>query len=69
MIVTVYVEMMMVQNLNIVVSCSSGRLFAHGAIGCRIDPHGGLTGLFLIPASVTHLDGAYKRSLAANWKA
>ena len=47
----------MVQNLNIIVSCSSGRLFAHEAIDCRIDPHGGLIGLFLIPAMCYPLCG------------
>ena len=54
------------------------RAFAHGAMGRRIDPSwGGPIELFLIPASAPQRswyvlaclwDGAYKRTLAANWK-
>ena len=56
------------------------RAFAHGAMGCRINPSwGGPIELFLVPASAPRLvqqrpwyvlsclwDGAYKRTLAAN---
>ena len=63
--------------------CSSVvRAFAHGAMGCRIDPSwGGPIELNLVPASAPRLveqrpwyvlsclwDGAYKRTLAANRK-
>ena len=58
------------------------RAFAHGAMGRQIDPSwGGPIELFLIPASAPQLvyqmpwygqsclwDGAYKRTLAVNWK-
>ena len=58
------------------------RAFAHGAIGCRIDPScGEPIELFLVPASGPRLvyqrpwyllsclwDGAYKRTLAVNRK-
>ena len=58
------------------------RAFAHGAMGRRIDPSwGGPIELFLVPASAPRLvyqmpwyvlscmlDGAYKRTLAANRK-
>ena len=63
-------------------ACSpdSGRAFAHGAMGRRIDPSwGGPIELFLVPASAPRLvyqrpwyvisclwDGAYKRTLAVN---
>ena len=56
--------------------------FAHGAMGRRIDPSwGGPIELYLVPASAPRLvyqrpwyvlsclwDGAYKRTLAVNWK-
>ena len=58
--------------------CSSVvRVFAHGAMGRRIDRSwGGPIELFLVPASAPRLvyalsclwDGAYKRTLAANRK-
>ena len=58
------------------------RAFAHGVMGRQIDHSwGGPINLFVIPASVPRLveqrlwhvlsglwDGAYKRTLAANWK-
>ena len=58
------------------------RVFAHDAMGRRIDPSlGGPIELFLVPASATRLvkqrlwyvlsclwDDAYKRTLAAYWK-
>ena len=58
------------------------RVFAHGAMGLRIDPSwGGPTELFVVPASDPRLvyqrpwyvllclwDGAYKRTLAVNQK-
>ena len=66
-----------------VARCSSVlRVFAHGAVGRRIDPSwGGPNELFLVPASAPRLvkqrpwymlsclcDGAYKRTLAVNRK-
>ena len=51
--------------------CSSVvRLFAHGAMGRRIDPSwGGPIELFHFPASSPRMeDDAYKRTLAANQK-
>ena len=62
--------------------CSSVvRVFAPGVVGRRIDPSwGGPIELFLAPASAPRLiqrlwyvlsclwDGAYKRTLAVNWK-
>ena len=58
--------------------CSSVvRAFAHRAMGRRIDPSwGGPIELFLIPACAPRpsyvlsclWDGAYKRTLAVNWK-
>ena len=53
------------------------RVFAHGAMGRRIDPSwGGPIELFLVPASAPRLwyvlsclwDGAYKITLAVNQK-
>ena len=47
------------------------RAFAHGAMGGRIDPSwDGPIEIFLVPASVLSClwDGAYKRTLAVNWK-
>ena len=63
--------------------CSSViRAFTHGAMGHRVNPSwGGPIELFLVPASAPQLvqqrpwyvlsclwDGAYKRTLAVNWK-
>ena len=67
--------------LSVHVSLSVVRAFAHGAMGW-IDPSwGGPIELFLIPASAPRpvyqrlwyvlsclWDGAYKRTLAVNWK-
>ena len=69
-----------VSSLTIRVGHSSEVVFAHGAMGRRIDPSwGGPIELFLVPASAPRLvwrgpwyvlsclwDGAYKRTFAVN---